>query len=165
MGTSSDLSPDQTQKGWDAVVDTYEEAVEPFTLQFSEEALRLVNLKPRERVLDVAAGPGGLSIAAAKRGADVVSIDFSPAMTRRLRTRIAQENLVNVTAETMDGQSMDFSDDAFDVAFSVFGSSSFRIMPRACTRCGVCSSLEDVLRSLPGVRPSGLASSKALWVL
>lgn len=121
MGTSSDLSPDQTQIGWDAVVDTYEEAVEPFTLQFSEEALRLVNLKPRERVLDVAAGPGGLSIAAAKRGADVVSIDFSPAMTRRLRTRIAQENLVNVTAETMDGQSMDFSDDAFDAAFSVFG--------------------------------------------
>ncbi len=76
------------------------------------EALRLVNLKPRA---------GGLSIAAAKRGAVVVSIDFSPAMTRRLRTRIAQENLVNVTAETMDGQSMDISDDAFDGAFSVFG--------------------------------------------
>lgn len=117
----ADRTLDQTSKGWDVVVEGYEESFEPFTAQYAEEALRLADIKPREHVLDVAAGPGALTLAAAKAGAHVVAIDFAPQMVNRLRTRIKEESLANVTAEVMDGEALEFPDEAFDAAFSVFG--------------------------------------------
>ncbi|MFQ5903228.1 MAG: methyltransferase domain-containing protein [Candidatus Binatia bacterium] len=117
----SDLSLDQTPHGWDAVVETYEQAFEPLTTQYAEEAARLAGLKPGERVLDVAAGSGALTLAAAKVGAHVVATDFSPQMIERLRARITKEKFANVTAEVMDGQALEFPDNIFDAAFSVLG--------------------------------------------
>ena len=115
------LSLDQTPEGWNAVVEEYERVLEPLTTQFAEEALRLTAVKPRERILDVAAGSGSLTLCAARAGADVVAIDFSPQMVRRLRVRIEKENLVNTTVEVMDGQALDFGAGLFDAAFSILG--------------------------------------------
>ncbi len=91
MSESGNRTPDQTTDGWDATVDTYEEAGEPFTALFAEEALRLVGVRAGDRVLDVGAGTGGLSLAAARLGAEVDGIDFAPAMTNRLRERVLKE--------------------------------------------------------------------------
>ncbi len=120
MGSSDNRSLDQTIDGWEAIVDNYEQVGEPFTAVFADEALGLINIRTGEWVLDVGAGTGGLSLAAAKLGAEVVGVDFAPAMTRRLHERVLQEGLTNVTPVTMDGQSLDFSDDIFDVVLSVF---------------------------------------------
>lgn len=114
-------APDQTRQGWDAVAETYERAFEGFTEQFAREAIGLVGLKSGERVLDVAAGTGTLAMAAARQGAEVVAVDFSPAMIRRLWARVRADNLSRASAEVMDGQALAFRDNSFDAVFSVFG--------------------------------------------
>ena len=114
------LSVEQTAGGWDPVVDKYEKAFEPFTTQFVEEALRLTDLKPGQDVLDVAAGTGALTLPAAKVGANVTAIDFSPKMIDRLRIRLSDENLSNASVYVMDGQALDFPDERFDAVFATF---------------------------------------------
>lgn len=117
----SALSPDQTPHGWDIAAETYEWAFDSFTTQYAQEALRLTDLKAGWRILDVAAGCGGLAAVAARRKVEVVATDFSTAMVQRLRERIARESLPNVTATVMDGQNLEFPDNCFDAAYSVFG--------------------------------------------
>lgn len=115
------ISLDQTPEGWNTVVEEYERVLEPLTTQFAQEALRLTAVKPRERILDVAAGPGSLTLCAARAGADVVAIDFAPQMVKRLRVRLEKETLANTTVEVMDGQAMGFAPGVFDAAFSILG--------------------------------------------
>jgi len=102
---------------WDDAAANYERTAHPFTAQFAEEALARVTLTPDMRVLDVAAGTGALTLAAARSGAYVLATDFSPGMV----ARIAAAKLPNVDAEVMDGQALDLPDASFDVSFSVFG--------------------------------------------
>src|SRR5262245_530024 len=54
--------------------------VAPFTALFAHDALRLANGGPGQRVLDVGAGTGVLSLAAATLGAEVLATVFSPGM-------------------------------------------------------------------------------------
>ena len=56
-------------EAWDAIAADYDEFVAPGEASFANEGLRLAGLKPGERFLDVAAGPGGLSLPAARLGA------------------------------------------------------------------------------------------------
>ena len=92
MDGSGNRTPDQTSDGWDAAVATYEEAGEPFTALFAEEALRLVGVSAGDRILDVGAGTGGLSLAAARLGAEVDGIDFAPiAINDFKKSRIASK--------------------------------------------------------------------------
>ncbi len=49
-------------------------------------------------MLDVAAGPGTLTLRAAKLGAEVIATDFSASMIEQLRRHAAEENFANVTA-------------------------------------------------------------------
>lgn len=139
-----ELSAEQTPEGWDSVVETYEKAFEPFTAQFAEAALGLARLERGDRVLDIAAGPGALTLAAARAGAHVVATDFSPRMVERLRARLASEGVDNATAEVMDAQALTFPDGAFDKVFSALGVMFFPDRARA---------LREMLRVLePGGR-------------
>ena len=56
-------------EAWDAIAAGYDEFVAPGEASLANEGLRLAGLKPGERFLDVAAGPGGLSLPAARLGA------------------------------------------------------------------------------------------------
>lgn len=111
----------QTPTAWDAAAADYERMFDRFTAKYADEALHLTGFDPAWRVLDVAAGCGNLSIIAARRGASVVAIDFSPGMIERLRARAVLEKMSNITAEVMDGQDLAFPDGSFDAAYSVFG--------------------------------------------
>lgn len=102
---------------WDKVALHYEKTAHPFTAQFAEAALARVPLDDRAHVLDVAAGTGALTLAAARTGAQVLAIDFSPAMV----ARIAASGLSNVDAKVMDGQALALPDGSFDAVFSIFG--------------------------------------------
>jgi ubiquinone/menaquinone biosynthesis C-methylase UbiE len=102
---------------WDKVALHYERTAHPFTARFAEAALAQVPLKAGSRVLDVAAGTGALTLAAARTGAQVLAIDFSPAMV----ARIAAAGLANVEAKVMDGQCLALPDGSFDAVFSIFG--------------------------------------------
>src|SRR3954464_9898568 len=64
------------------------------TLAITGEMLcEAVDLHPGQRVLDVAAGNGNATLAAARRWADVTSTDYVPALLERGRIRAKAEGL------------------------------------------------------------------------
>jgi SAM-dependent methyltransferase len=72
------------------------------------------------RVLDVATGSGNAALAAARRGCEVVGIDYVPALLQRGRLRAAAEHL-DVRFVEGDAENLLFPDAAFDAVLSVYG--------------------------------------------
>jgi ubiquinone/menaquinone biosynthesis C-methylase UbiE len=91
------------------------------TLQIvGEELCEAVDLRSNQRVLDVAAGNGNATLAAARRFADVVSTDYVAALLERGRERARAEGL-DVTFQQADAEALPFPDASFDVVLSTFG--------------------------------------------
>jgi len=91
------------------------------TLQIVGETLaEAVDLRAGERVLDVAAGNGNATLAAARRFADVTSTDYVPALLEKGKARADAEGL-NVTFEVADAEALPYQDGSFDVVLSTFG--------------------------------------------
>lgn len=89
-------------------------------LVVSELLCDAVDLRPGERVLDVASGTGNAALAAARRFADVTGIDYVPELLDLARTRAAAEGL-DADFRTGDAEALDFPDDGFDVVLSACG--------------------------------------------
>src|SRR3954452_10244893 len=88
------------------------------TLQIIGETLcEAVDISAGARVLDVAAGNGNASLAAARRGADVTAIDYVPDLLGQLRARAAAEGLT-IDARTGDAEALEFDDGTFDAVVS-----------------------------------------------
>jgi ubiquinone/menaquinone biosynthesis C-methylase UbiE len=91
------------------------------TLQIVGEMLcEAVDLRSNHRVLDVAAGNGNATLAAARRFAEVVSTDYVGALLDRGRERAEAERLP-VTFQEADAEALPFADDSFDIVLSTFG--------------------------------------------
>jgi ubiquinone/menaquinone biosynthesis C-methylase UbiE len=91
------------------------------TLQIVGELLaEAVDVRAGERVLDVAAGNGNATLAAARRFADVISTDYVPALLEKGRDR-AQAEALNVHFQVADAEDLPFDDASFDVVLSSFG--------------------------------------------
>ncbi len=97
-------------------------AVVGTTLQIVGETLcEAVDLRAGERVLDVAAGNGNATLAAARRWGRVISTDYVPALLERGRARAAAEGLLDIEFREADAEALPFDDGAFDVVLSTFG--------------------------------------------
>jgi SAM-dependent methyltransferase len=119
---SANRPPDQRPDAWSATAADYHAFSAHVTLPFAEDAARLVSLGPNSRVIDVAAGTGNFTFAAARRGASVLATDFAPAMLDLLRVEATRNGLHDrVRTAVMDGQQLDVPDGSFDVAASIFG--------------------------------------------
>src|SRR5205085_2469582 len=79
-----------------------------------------VDLRPGERVLDVATGNGNAALAAARRYAEVTGIDYVPTLLERGRARAAADHLP-VQFREGDAEELPFADQSFDVVLSTFG--------------------------------------------
>jgi SAM-dependent methyltransferase len=91
------------------------------TLQIvGERICEAVDLRADERVLDVAAGNGNATLAAARRFAQVTSTDYVGALLDRGRERAGAERL-DVVFQEADAEALPFADASFDVALSTFG--------------------------------------------
>jgi ubiquinone/menaquinone biosynthesis C-methylase UbiE len=134
--TTSQSEPAATEEhaappeAWDAIAEGYDRYVAPQEADLAKEALRLVGLEPGERFLDVAAGPGGLGLPAARLGAQVLAIDWSSEMIARFQERAHEEGL-QAEGRVMDCHALDLPDDTFDVTGSQFGVMLVPDQPRA----------------------------------
>jgi ubiquinone/menaquinone biosynthesis C-methylase UbiE len=96
-------------------------AVIGVTLQIVGETLaEVADIRAGETVIDVAAGNGNASLAAAHRMARVTSTDYVPALLEKGRARAAAEGL-DIEFRIADAENLPFEDGSFDVALSTFG--------------------------------------------
>jgi ubiquinone/menaquinone biosynthesis C-methylase UbiE len=119
--TATDHEEAAPMEAWDAIAIGYDEHVAPGEAEFATEALHLAGLRAGERFLDVAAGPGGLSLPAARLGARVLATDWSPAMIGRFTARAQSEGLSEAEGRVMDAHALELGDDGFDLTASQFG--------------------------------------------
>ena len=82
--------------------------------------VQAAEVKANHRVLDVATGTGNAALLAADLGAEVVAVDFEPALLEIAQAR-ARESAVRVRWENADAAALPVSDDWADVVLSVFG--------------------------------------------
>jgi ubiquinone/menaquinone biosynthesis C-methylase UbiE len=91
------------------------------TLQIVGETLcEALDLRAGQKVLDVAAGNGNVTLAAARRWCEVVSTDYVPALLERGRERAAAERLA-IEFREADAEALPFADASFDAVVSTFG--------------------------------------------
>jgi len=96
-------------------------AVVGTTLQIVGETLcEALDLRPGQKVLDVAAGNGNATLAAARRWCEVVSTDYVPSLLERGRERASAERLT-VEFREADAEALPFPDASFDAVVSTFG--------------------------------------------
>jgi SAM-dependent methyltransferase len=122
MLSSTNRPLDQQPDAWGAVAADYHAFAGNVTRPFAEDAADLVRIGKGTRVLDVAAGTGNFTFAAASRGGDVLATDFAAGMIDYLRAESGRRGLSDrVRVEVMDGQQLDVEDESVDVAASIFG--------------------------------------------
>jgi len=91
------------------------------SLQIVGESLaEAVDLRAGEHVLDVAAGNGNATLAAARRFARVTSTDYVSELLNQGAAR-AKANGLQIEFQTADAEALPFEDESFDVALSTFG--------------------------------------------
>ena len=96
-------------------------AVVGTTLQVvGEQLCEALDIRAGQTVLDVAAGNGNASLAAARRWCDVTATDYVPALLERARERAAAERL-DIAFREADAEALPFADGSFDVVMSTFG--------------------------------------------
>src|SRR3546814_11328005 len=100
-------------------------AVVGTTLQIvGEELCEALDLRAGEKVLDVAAGNGNVSLAAARRWCEVVATDYVPALLDRARERAVAERL-DIEFREADAEHLPFPGRTFD-SVVLIGSWSLR---------------------------------------
>ena len=96
-------------------------AVVGATLQIvGEQLAEAMDLRAGAKVLDIAAGNGNFTLAAAHRWCNVTSTDYVEALLNRGRLRAEAEGL-KVTFQKADAEELPFGDGAFDAVASTFG--------------------------------------------
>lgn len=100
-------------------------------LQIVGESLaEALDLRAGQKVLDVAAGNGNASLAAARRNCDVVASDYVGALLKRCQARAEADGLPMQFREA-DAEQLPFPDASFDVVTSTFGVMFTPDQPRA----------------------------------
>lgn len=112
---------------WDSHADDYARLFSSVTGHIARGMVTLVQgrLPQSPRILDIACGPGDLSVAAAnlcaRLGAgSLLATDISPRMVARTRRALASID-AETSCEVHDGQVLDVEEASFDAAFSCFG--------------------------------------------
>jgi len=126
-----------TRQQWQdaaAAWDRWGPTLEDWLSQATEAMLELAGVQEGSRVLDLAAGAGGQTIAAATRaGASgaVLATDISPRILEFTAARARAQGLTNVAVREMDGEQLEVADGSFDAVISRLGLIYFPDQQRA----------------------------------
>ncbi len=82
-------------------------------------ALRRMQLRPGQKVLEVGVGTG-INAVLYPRNCSVTGIDFSPSMLEKARERISRKDMTNIELLEMDASDLRFPDDTFDVVYAPY---------------------------------------------
>jgi ubiquinone/menaquinone biosynthesis C-methylase UbiE len=152
-------------------------AVADKILEVGELIVERAGIEPGMEVLDVACGTGNATIPAARTGARVTGLDFSPELLAVARERAA-DAMVEVEWVEGDASELPFEDGSFDRVVSTFGhmfapdhARTGREMRRVCRpggTIGVCcwtpeGAIGDMFRSLGALQPPPEVESPLLW--
>ena len=111
----------QVKAGQRAAWSSGDYAVVGTTLQIvGEELCEALDLRAGQKVLDVAAGNGNASLAAARRWCQVTATDYVPGLLARAGERAGADRL-DVALREADAEALPFPDGAFDAVVSTFG--------------------------------------------
>jgi ubiquinone/menaquinone biosynthesis C-methylase UbiE len=143
MTTQTAFNPtkykETTREQWQNAAEAWHRwgpAIENWLGAVTEEMLTLAGVQSGSRVLDVAAGAGGQSLAAAKRvGANgyVLATDISPNILDYAAAEARKAGLSNVETRVMDGEQVNSEDGPFDVVMSRVGLIYFPDQHKALT--------------------------------
>ena len=86
----------------------------------ADEFTATLELKPGEKVLDVACGSGNLTIPAARTGATVVGVDIASNLLEQAAERAKAEGL-EIQLDEGDAENLPYDDASFDVVMSMYG--------------------------------------------
>jgi SAM-dependent methyltransferase len=114
-------------EGWERVADKYDSVWSSLTRQFIPHLIDAVGVSTGISVLDVACGPGYVSAAVKKLGANPTGIDFS-----RKMVAIARSMFPEVTFREGDAQQLPFADASFDRVLMNFGLLHLSQPEKAC---------------------------------
>jgi SAM-dependent methyltransferase len=115
---------DRMLKQWSGMVPGYTQATAGNTERYAALLLEQVALRPGERVLDVATGPGVVAVMAAEAvgpSGRVVATDLAPEWGERVGARSHDAGVTNVEFRAMSADALDLPDGSFDVALCQFG--------------------------------------------
>jgi ubiquinone/menaquinone biosynthesis C-methylase UbiE len=148
------------------------------TLQIvGEQLCEALDIRSGQSVLDVAAGNGNATLAAARRWCQVISTDYVPSLLERGRARASADGL-SVEFKEADAEALPFGDAAFDAVVSTFGVMFTPNQDRAASELlRVCRSggkiglanwtpegfIGQVFKTLGKYLPPTGAKSPALW--
>jgi SAM-dependent methyltransferase len=116
-----------TRRQWQAAAEPWYRwgpALEEWLGEATELMLDLAAIRPGSRVLDIAAGAGGQTLAAARRAGpegNVLATDISESILRFAERRAREEGLANVATRVMDGEQLDVEEGFFDAVISRVG--------------------------------------------
>ncbi len=137
-----------TRQQWEDAAEAWHRwgpTLEAWLGEATEQMLDAAGVSPGARVLDVAAGAGGQSLAAARRAGPVgrvVATDISPAILAYADKAAAGAGLANVETRELDGEAMDeLGDDPFDAVITRLGLIYLPDQPRALA--GMRAALRD----------------------
>ncbi|MCB1215042.1 MAG: methyltransferase domain-containing protein [Deltaproteobacteria bacterium] len=118
---TSKTNPLSQPEPWNLVAQGYANKIHWVMEPFARLAIELVDLDSHSLVLDLACGPGTLSLQLAPKVKHVTAVDFSKAMLGQLSHLKKSLVLDNITLVHGDGQDLDLTNHSFDAAFSMFG--------------------------------------------
>ena len=97
-------APDSQQAVWNKRVSSWEQYVEESSAfdQVRRRLLDLADVGTGETAVDLGAGTGFITVPVARCARDVIAVDSSGEMLRRLEQRVAEAGLSNVTATHSD---------------------------------------------------------------
>jgi SAM-dependent methyltransferase len=105
---------------WNELHRAYDRTIVPIFSIAAKRGIELVAPRSEDEVLDVACGPGTLTLQVAPLVRRVVALDFAVSMIDLLEERCARAGIKNIEAVVGDGTALPFADRHFDAAFSCF---------------------------------------------